>query len=229
MLDANSVRTLPRFSEISAVALAWLCEHAEKRVYAPGEFIFLEGDAAAHFFMVLQGEVKIYKVLESGREIILGIFRAGEAIGEVAILDGHEYPANAVAQQSTTMLDLPRKSYLLLLKNHPEVALSFIRDLTLRLRAMRVRVETLSESRVQSRIALLLQSFARELGEQEQGGLLVPVKLNRSEIAAMVGARMETVIRIMSRWQKEKTVTTHKQGFLVEDPDALKEMIAQEG
>jgi CRP-like cAMP-binding protein len=82
---------------------------------------------------------------------------------------------------------------------------------------------------VQSRIALLLQSFGRELGREEAGGLLVPLKLNRAEIAGMVGARMETVIRIMSRWQKAGIVSSHKQGFLVKNPPALEEMITREG
>ena len=71
--------------------------------------------------------------------------------------------------------------------------------------------------------------FGRELGREEAGGLLVPVKLNRAEIAGMVGARMETVIRIMRRWQKAGIVSSHKQGFLMEDIPALEEMITREG
>ncbi len=228
MVDSREIRRVPRFAEISEAALERLCQKASKRNLRRGEAVFFEGDPCTHFHMVLEGEVKIFKVLESGREIILGIFRAGDAIGEVAILDGAPYPANAQAQAPTTILTLPTSEYLALLENHPEIARSIIRDLSLRLRAMRVRVETLSESGMQSRIALLLQSFARELGSEQEGGLLVPVKLSRAEIAGMVGARIETVIRIMSRWQKEGLVSSHEKGFLIENLAVLEGLAAGE-
>ena len=221
MVDSREIRRVPRFAEISGPALERLCRNATKRKLRRGESVFWEGDPGNHFHMVLDGEVRIFKVLESGREIILGFFYPGDAVGEVAILDGEPYPASAQAHVPTTILTLPAGEYLELLEQHPEIARSIIRDLTLRLRAMRVRVETLSESGMQSRIALLLQSFAREKGSKQEGGVLVPVKLSRAEIAGMVGARIETVIRIMSRWQKEGIVSTHKQGFLIKDASML--------
>ncbi len=178
--------------------------------------------------MVLKGEVKVFKVLESGREIILGIFRSGEGIGEVAVLDGGEFPANAAAHQASTLLLLRCQDYLSLLETFPDVARAIIRDLNLRMRALRVRVETLSENGVQSRIAQMLQSFGREMGQPYGEGILVPMKLNRAEIAGMVGARIETVIRIMSRLKKKRIVTTSKEGFLLENPTALEELITDQ-
>lgn len=228
MPNPELIKRLPRFSDISPEATEWLCQQARIKSFAQGESIFLEGAPCSHFFMVLSGEVKIFKVLESGREIILGIFRRGDAIGEVSIMDGSPFPANAAAQEAGSLLMLARNDYLQLLERYPEVSRSIIRDLTLRMRALRVRVETLSESRVSSRIAQLLLSFGRELGRIEGEGMLVPVRLNRAEIAGMVGARMETVIRIMSGWQKEQIVTTHSEGFLIQDPSVLETLVAGE-
>ncbi len=228
MPNPELIKRLPRFSDISPDATEWLCQQAHIRSFAQGESIFLEGDPCFHFFMVLSGEVKIFKVLESGREIILGIFRRGDAIGEVSIMDGSPFPANAAAQEAGSLLMLARNDYLQLLERYPEVARSIIRDLTLRMRALRVRVETLSESGVSSRIAQLLLSFGRELGRTEGEGMLVPIRLNRAEIAGMVGARVETVIRIMSGWQKERIVSTHSEGFLIQDPSILEKLSAGE-
>ena len=228
MPNPELIKRLPRFTDISPDAAEWLCQRAHIKTVVPGETIFMEGDSCSNFFMMLSGEVKIFKVLESGREIILGIFRRGDAIGEVSIMDGSPFPANATAQEAGSLLVLARNDYLQLLERYPEVARSIIRDLTLRMRALRVRVETLSESGVSSRIAQLLLSFGRELGKIEGEGMLVPVRLNRAEIAGMVGARVETVIRIMSGWQKERIVSTHSEGFLIEDPSVLEKLIAGE-
>ena len=221
MLDPQAIRRVPRFSGISPDAERWLCERAHLRVYEKAETIFYEGDPSSHFHLVLQGEVKVFKVLESGRELILDIFHPGEPFGEVALVDGSDFPANAVALEQATVLSLARKDYLHLLRQYPEVAHSIIRDLTLRMHALRRRVEVLGEIGVQARIANLLMSYGRQVGRTTPDGLLIPIHLSRNEVASLVCARIETVIRIMSRWQKEGLVRTAEDGFLVPDHDAL--------
>ena len=221
MLDPQTIRRIPRFTGIPPEAEAWLCEHASERAVTKGETIFFEGDPGSHFFMVLSGEVKVFKVLESGRELIMDLFRAGEAFGEVALMDGSDFPANAVAQEPSTLLLLTRKDYLHMLKRYPEVAQSIIRDLSLRMHALRRRLEVLGEGGVQARIAQLMLVYARQLGHQTEGGVLIPIHLSRNEVASLVCARIETVIRIMSRWQKEGLVLSVSEGFLLANPEAL--------
>jgi CRP/FNR family transcriptional regulator len=224
MLDPKLIRRIPRFSGLSDAAEQWLRERATLRSYGKGETIFLEGDPCTYFYMLLQGEVKVFKVLESGRELILDFFHKGESFGEVALVDGSELPANALALEDASVLLLARKDYLHLLERYPEVARSIIRDLTLRMHALRRRVEVLGEMGVQSRIANLLQIYGRQFGRETPEGLLIPIHLNRNEVASMVCARIETVIRIMSRWQKERLVVTVPEGFLVHDAEALHSM-----
>lgn len=229
MLDVQAIRRIPRFTGISAEAEAWLCERAHVRTVDKGQAIFYEGDPCTAFYMVLEGEVKVYKVLESGRELILDLFRPGEAFGEVALVDGSDLPANAVAMEDSSIFTLGRRDYLHLLERHPEVARSIIRDLTLRMHALRRRVEVLGEMGVESRIAQLLQIYARQVGREDAQGMLIPLRLSRNEVASLVGARIETVIRIMSRWQKEELVVSVAEGFLVKDPDALAALAMGQG
>jgi CRP/FNR family transcriptional regulator len=221
MLDPQALRRIPRFSGLTPAAEQWLSSRAAVRKFPKGDTIFYEGDPSAHFYMVLQGEVKVFKILESGRELILDFFRDGESFGEVALVDGSDFPANAIATDDASVLVLSRKDYLTLLSRFPEVAHSIIRDLTLRMHALRRRVEVLGEIGVQSRIANLLQVYARQLGQETGRGLLIPIHLSRNEVASLVCARIETVIRIMSRWQKEQLVLSVPEGFLVPDPEML--------
>ena len=228
-LDPKLLRRMARFAGIPTEAQAHMLRHGIVRHFAKGQPIFFEGDACTHFYMVLKGEVTVFKVLETGRDMILDIMRSGEAFGEVALLDGTALPASATARTDARVVMLPRRDYLLLLERYPQVAQAIIRDLHLRMRSLRQRVELLSEGGVQARIALLLLSYARELGREEEGGTLVPVRLSRQEISGMVCARVETVIRIMSRWQKEGLVETVPEGFLIADRQALEAITAGEG
>lgn len=227
MIDPKSLRRFPRFLGLTPEAESWVCERLKVRGYGRGETIFLEGDPCRHFFLVEEGEVKIYKVLESGRELILDIFHPGEAFGEVALVDGGEFPANAIAMDTANVLTLSRDDYMRMLERFPEISRAIIRDLSLRLHAMRRRVEVLGEGGVQSRIAQMLQIYARQMGKETPEGLFIPIHLTRQEIAALVCARIETVIRIMSRWQKKNWVLTRPDGFLVMNADVLHDMVTQ--
>ena len=227
MIDPLHLNTIPRFAVLTGEAKAWVCEKSSLLQLNSGEPVFLEGDECRFLYIVLQGEVKIYKSLESGREIILNFFHPGEAFGEVAVIDGGNYPANAIVHENATLLRLPRDDYLEMLRVYPEAALSIIRDLSLRMRTLRQRVELLGEAGVQARIAQLLITLASEVGLENDGKVRVPFNLTRSEIADMIGARNETVIRIMSRWNKDGLVTKDEKGFCIGNLDSLSDLLSE--
>ena len=60
------------------------------------------------------------------------------------------------------------------------------------------------------------------MGRSEGSTTLIPLPLSRQEIADLLGTTLETAIRLMSRWQKESVVVTAKDGFIVPDIAALR-------
>lgn len=65
--------------------------------------IFYEGDESRYLYLILEGKVKIYKILANNNELVLKYFKKDESIAEVAVFDGIDYPATA---QSTTDVSL---------------------------------------------------------------------------------------------------------------------------
>ena len=63
--------------------------------------------------------------------------------------------------------------------------------------------------------------LAQEQGRKERDGVFIPVPLSRQELADMTGTTIETCIRIMSRWSKQRIVRTDKDGFVVIDGKEL--------
>ena len=57
--------------------------------------------------------------------------------------------------------------------------------------------------------------------ELEDGTTLIPLRLTRAELAALVGTTVETTIRTLSRWSREGLVSTIDGGLTVHDPVAL--------
>lgn len=224
MIELEAIRSVPRFAGISQAGHEWIATHLTRGSYQRGGTIFFEGDPCTHLHLVEDGMVKVFKTLESGRELILDIFRSGESFGEVAVIDDVDHPATAIALEPTSILFMSRGDYVTLLEQYPESALAVIRDLTLRMRSMRRRVEQLGEGGVESRLAQVLAAFARRMGELNGKAILIPIQITRQELADMVGARIETVIRIMSRWHREEHVDTIAEGFLVAGSDVLERL-----
>jgi CRP/FNR family transcriptional regulator, cyclic AMP receptor protein len=224
VIDVETVRKLPRFSGLSPEAHSWLSEKMSRKSYEKGEMLFFEGADSTFLYLVERGAVKVFRSLESGRELILGLFRHGDAIGEVALIDGQGYPASASAHEDSTVLLMRRNDYLYYLKRFDGAAIALLRDLMMRMRTMQRRMEDLGGGGVEYRLGRVLQTLCAAAGKTD-GPLYVTVLLTRQDLADMVGARVETVIRIMSRWQKEGLVGTDERGLWVRDCAALDALV----
>lgn len=226
MIDVNDLQRVPRFTGVSSEALNWLSTRFQRRRFDRKQIIFQDGEPCKALKLIEVGTVKVVKTLESGRELILNIFRAGDSVGEVALIDKSDYPASAWAQEDTIILELPKADYFEMSQKFPEVLFATIRDLNLRVRSMAQRVQELGSGEVESRLARFFITFLKT-GRQRKDGIWISIHLSRQELADMVGVRTETVIRIMSRWHKEKILETHDDGFLIPERKRLDAIIEQ--
>jgi CRP/FNR family transcriptional regulator len=62
------------------------------------------------------------------------------------------------------------------------------------------------------------------MGRPGPEGTLIPMALGRQDLADLTGTTIETCIRVMSRWGKERLVRTEKDGFVVLDRPALERL-----
>ena len=84
-----------------------------QRVLRGGDTLFREGERAREMFVLLQGNVSIYKSLPDGREECLATLVPGAMVGELALIDG--LPRSATARVSGvaggTVLCLGREDF----------------------------------------------------------------------------------------------------------------------
>ncbi|MBL8742920.1 MAG: Crp/Fnr family transcriptional regulator [Myxococcales bacterium] len=87
---------------------------------------------------------------------------------------------------------------------------------------LREKVDVLTAGEVPQRLATLFLVLLERFGDEgDQGELQLPVVLSRRVLARLVNARVETVIRVLSKWDKESFVETSDQGFIVRDTGRL--------
>jgi CRP-like cAMP-binding protein len=204
-----------------------VAEAASVRRYDKGAIIFEQDTPSDAFYTIASGRVKIFRMLPSGKDLILEVFGTGDPLGAVAAYDGRPFPASAQAIEETTCLLIPRAAFFRLLEEHPSLVRGLMLGMTVRLVELTNRLAELSGARIESRLARLFLKLAREMGRQERGGIFIPLALSRQELADMTGTTIETCIRIMSRWGKQHVVRTEKDGFVVLDRGGLEETAAE--
>ena len=69
------------------------------RKLAKNETLFVKGDPGDSFFGVMEGKIKIVTTSPNGKEITLNIIEEGQFFGEIALLDGMDRTADAMAME----------------------------------------------------------------------------------------------------------------------------------
>lgn len=221
------LRVTPMFSRLSPADRRMVAQVATVREYAKGEMIFEQDAPSDAFYAIVSGRVKIFKMMPSGKDLILEVFGPGDPLGALATYMERPFPASASALEDTTCVLIPRPTFFGLLEQNPTLVRGLLAGLTVRLVELTNRLAELTGGRIEPRLARLFLKLASEMGRPEGSGVLIPLALSRQELADMTGTTIETCIRIMSRWAKDGVVATEKSGFRILDRSALDGIAAE--
>ena len=183
--------------------------------YEKDDYLFWEGEPAEWLVLVTEGQVKMIKHSESGRETILATFGPGQIVGEVGVLVGETYPATAQALEPASTLNLRRDDYTELVRQYPDLAWALIQELGRRLQGAHETIRSLAVEKVERRVARVVLRMANTAGERlDDGTVRISVPLSRQDVADMAGTVIETAIRALSKFQKQGLVET-REGHIV--------------
>ncbi|MDB9315002.1 Crp/Fnr family transcriptional regulator [Spirulina sp. CS-785/01] len=197
-----------------------LVKIAQKKQYKRNEFIFLEGDQAEGFFVILSGQVKICKISSEGKEQILHWFSSGDNFAEVPAFDGKPYPASAIALESTELLFFPKQTFFELLAQEPNLAINLIVTLSRHLRRFAHLIETLSLRAVPGRLAIYLLN----LSEINQQADTVKLELSKTHLASFLGTIPETLSRVFAKLSQDGVIELKGSRVKLLDRERLEEL-----
>src|SRR6201997_4319067 len=107
---------------------------ARIRTFNAGETVFAIGSPGDQMMAVLSGTIRISVSSSGGKELLLAVIQPGEVFGELAVLDGKERSANAVAETACTVAILDRRDILSFFDRNPSAWPSLVKVLCQRLR-----------------------------------------------------------------------------------------------
>ena len=216
-MDLDFLRSVNIFSDLSENELINIKDVCTTRNYPKNSMIILEEEMGDVVFIVMAGTVKITRVNDEGKEVILAMLGSGEVFGEMAILDGESRSANALSQENCEVVTINREDFLNIIKTNNKVAINLMTEFAVRLRKSDQQIEALSLDDAEHRIGVSILNLAEEMGVIRQGSVTVENLPYQQDIANMAGTSRETVSRVMKIFEERGLIT--KEGHTLSIPD----------
>lgn len=187
------------------------------------EILFAQGDPGEGCFVVVTGQVKIYKMSSEGKEVIFRICRPGDLFAQVTLFSEGCYPASAQALSDCELLLFPRATFLELIGKEPQLALSMLGSLSMRMRQLTTQIEGLALKEVPGRLATYLIYLHEKQGSPDA----VVLESSKGQLAAILGTTPETLSRIFANMTERGLLRVERSTVLLINRPALLDLAEQ--
>lgn len=222
--DTGFLRSVPIFADLEDRELDKILKLGTRQKYKKGNIVLLEQESGAALFVIISGKVKIVRMDEDGREVILSMFGPGEFFGEMSLLDGMARSASVVATVKSELFMIHRREFLDLLHEFPTVAISLLAELAMRLRKADMQIKSLSLKDAGGRVANVLLMLSDDLGIFRKGKVEIEDLPLQQDIANMAGTSRETVSRMLHQFERDGHVSMKGNRLIINDYEAFRKL-----
>ena len=187
------------------------------------ELIYCEGDEPKDMMCLLKGKVKIYKDGVGGRSQIIRMIKPVQYFGYRASFAQEDYLTNASAFEASTVCMIPMTVVTGLLMSNPNLAMFFIRQLSIDLGISDERTVNLTQKHIRGRLAESLLFLKDTYGVEEDESTL-SIYLSREDLANLSNMTTSNAIRTLSNFATEKLITIDGRKIKIIDEEKLKKI-----
>ena len=209
------------FSSLSPHQLEDVSQVTRQKSLKRKEELFHKGDEGSQIYIVGSGKLKALTTSVDGDDVVFSILGVGEVIGEVALLGATARTATVTAIETCDLLVIDRRDFMSFLRTHPDVSVSLLHVLAIRLKRVSELVEDTLFLNLPLRFAKKLSALARIYGEDVGDGIRVDLKLSQEEWGDLVGATRESINKQVRQWTDAGVLRADKGYMVILDPVEL--------
>lgn len=191
--------------------------------YKKNETIYCEGETPTHLMCLLTGKVKIYKDGVGGRSQIIRMIKSVEYFGYRAYFAKEDYLTAAAAVEPSVICFIPMNIIMTLVGQNSNIAMFFIRQLSVDLGIADERTVNLTQKHIRGRLAESLLFLRDSYGLEEDGSTL-SIYLSREDLANLSNMTTSNAIRTLSNFANERLITIDGRKIKIIDEDKLKKI-----
>ncbi|MCA1318959.1 Crp/Fnr family transcriptional regulator [Bacillus tianshenii] len=185
-------------------------EHKIKK----GSYLFAENENSNRLFYVRKGQLKMTKMTDDGKEIMIHLFREGDLLGEFGSLDEGKHCFSAVAKEDCIIDVIYLDDLDFILSNNGKAAMEFVRWMARKNQITNLKLRDLLLYGKKGALCSTLIRLSNSFGEVEGDGITIKINLTNQEFSDMIGTSRETVNRMLAALKKEKVIDHDENGML---------------
>ncbi|MBL0124998.1 MAG: helix-turn-helix domain-containing protein [Betaproteobacteria bacterium] len=190
-----------------------------------GDLLFRAGGDFHSLHVLNAGFAKTSYVSEDGRERTTGFHLRGDILGLDAVATG-TYECDAIALDISDVLSIPYDALIARGQRDAAVARELHRAFGSEIRSDREQMLSMGSLHAEGRVAAFLLEMSRRFGSRGFSATKLQLRLTRNEIGSLIGLKLETVSRALSRFARLGIINVHLREIELLDRDALRDVVA---
>lgn len=201
----------------------YLAKNFTIQKYKKNETIYCEGETPMHLMCLLSGKVKIYKDGVGGRSQIIRVIKDKEYFAYRAYFAQENFVTAAAAFEPCTICLVPMPVISELIKENTDLAMFFIKQLSIDLGISDERTVNLTQKHIRGRLAESLL-FLKDTYGVEEDQCTLSIYLSREDLANLSNMTTSNAIRTLSNFATEKLIIIDGRKIKIMDEERLKKI-----
>jgi len=209
----NLMKTLPQ-EELSKLNTG-----SKMREVLKKQIIYFPEESSNSVYLIKNGKVKISRLSEDGREIIIAILGPGEIFGESSIIEpGSKRDEFAEATEDTLLCLMFSEIIQSLMTNDPNFGFKITKIIGFRFKRIQSRFESLIFKSSEQRVKSFIKDLANEVGQKTDDGTIeIKLKLTHEDIGKLTASSRQMVTTVLNDLEKKNIVSYDRKKILVKN------------
>lgn len=194
--------------------------------YKKGQIIYNQDQPSNSIHLVIDGKVKVCRLADDGRQVVVDIYQPDEFFGESAFLGLAQRTEIAVALENTKVMTWTTNEIEEITMKRPKLAIALLQLLVQRSMDFGYRIESFSVDNIARRLARTLIRFSERLGSRNDDGSVQMIPFTHELLSQYVGTSREIVTHYMNQFRRQGYLRYSRKGIMLYR-DALREWLKQ--
>ncbi|KQC11529.1 MAG: hypothetical protein APR62_09695 [Smithella sp. SDB] len=222
-VDINKqIKGIGLFQGLSAEKIKELTQQAIYKKFKPGEMVIGESDPIRSFYVVISGQLKLYRSSIDGKEQTLQLLEPGDPFGLCTAFATDSFPASAMAIEDSAVLLIPGTVVEKIAKQEPVLLFNIIQILSRRLKNSMELIESLALKEIPGRLASFLRLESTK--NKVDNNTTVKLTISQRELAKILGATPEALSRALRKMANDGIISTMGRVITILDYEMLEQL-----
>jgi CRP-like cAMP-binding protein len=195
--------------------------------YRKGQVIYNQDQPSTNIYLVIDGKVKVCRMADDGRQVVVDIYQTDEFFGESAFLSSPTRDEQALAIENTKVMTWTTAEIEDIVMRRPRLAVALLQILVQRSIEFGHRIESFSVDNIARRLARTLIRFSERLGQNMEDGSVQMMPFTHELLSQYVGTSREIVTHYMNQFRRQGYLRYSRKGILLYR-DAMKDWLRQD-